>query len=104
MPWLKGASWVDSVDSFNYKAALDKIKKPKTLFVAAQNDPYLGNRKDVRNFKSEIANTEDEFLLAARTKGFSQDYSHVSVITHKDAPSDVFPRINNWLQGQQLES
>ena len=99
MPWLKGASWSDPVDSFNYKEALENTNKPRTLFIAASNDPYLGNRKDVQSFKGEIANSEDEFLLASRETGFSQDYSHVSVLTDKRAESEVFPRIKNWLRG-----
>lgn len=97
MKWHKGGEWKDPVDGFDYANAFSMQGKPKGLFIAAKNDPYLGNTSDVKKFMAEVNGPDDQFMLVSKDTGFKHDYDHASIITHRDA-KEVFDKVLDWIR------
>ncbi len=98
MEWLKGNSWVDPIDEFDYQAAWNNGVKPPILAYAAINDPYHGNREDVRKFLEELGYSGNNLKILGRSSGYGADYDHISMLTHRAAMKDHFPEIFEWIK------
>lgn len=95
--WVEERNWIDPVDGFNYGRAAEFVTLPPALYFAALNDMSLGHRSDVTDFINESGKHLYKYILLSRRNGNLHDYDHVSMITHKDAPSDHFPEVLRWL-------
>lgn len=100
--WVQQSVWRDSVDGFDYAAALRDLPLPPILHIMGRRDRSLGHPDDVRRFQQEL-NSPAEFWLLSRREGYLQDYDHINMLTHPDAVRDHFPRLLQWLQ-QQLSA
>jgi pimeloyl-ACP methyl ester carboxylesterase len=98
--WVNAnAPWVDSHDGFDYGAALRRQGTPPIWYLAAIDDPCLGNQKDVQLLMSESGHSDARFTLLGRHGGFARDYDHISMLTAKEADRDHFPLVARWIDG-----
>ena len=95
--WVEEKSWIDPGDGFDYGEAALHVTLPPALYFAAVNDMSLGHRSDVTDFIKESGKHPYEYILLSRENGNLHDYDHVSMITHRDAPSDHFTEVLRWL-------
>jgi len=97
--WLKpGSKWIDNIDGFDYGKALTTKKLPPLLFLAGKNDKLLGHPKDVKLLADEVKNAKKDFWLLAKSEGYAEDYGHIDMLTHKNAPQDYFGKIVDWME------
>ena len=96
--WVKG-DWVDHDDNFHYAQAAINTVWPPTWFIAGKNDHVLGNPSDVRDMIDECGFTQVKYTLLAKTHGYSLDYDHAGMLTHRQAEQDHFVQIKQWYLG-----
>ena len=96
--WALPSEWIDLRDGFHYGKAIKKISIPPTLSLAAVADTHLGNPSDVRDFSNEIGASPENVRILGKAFGNLHNYGHINLLTHQDAPSDVFPVIEKWLR------
>ncbi len=96
--WVYSDEWVDSDDCFDYGAAIKKIKLPPIWYIAAKNDPALGNPEDVRDTMNEAGMQESRYTVLSLEHGNRHDYGHITMLTHPDAVNDHFPGIADWFR------
>jgi predicted alpha/beta hydrolase len=98
--WVRPGPWVDPADGFDHGAALRAADDlPPAWFLAAADDPCLGHPDDVRATMAEAGLAGARFSLLGRSAGHEHDYSHITMLTHHDAPRDHFPAVASWLAG-----
>jgi predicted alpha/beta hydrolase len=95
--WIWAKKWIDTTDGFDYGDAAKKVHLPPTLYIAAIDDACLGHRKDVWDFMMESGDHVKDFMVLSKKNGNLHDYNHVSMMTHRDAPMDHFPKVLEWL-------
>jgi hypothetical protein len=101
--WVQpNSKWIDPDDGFDYGQAIQSLSLPPTLHLAAIDDPYLGNPRDVKDFIKETGVRDVKYLLLSRENGNLHDYGHVDMMTHPDAVRDHFPRVLEWLRSKTL--
>lgn len=98
--WVYSERWTDSIDGFDYDHAASHVKLPKSLYISAEKDYCLGHRNDVRRFAEECGAHEHSFMHLSKKDGFRHDYNHISMLTHKEASEDHFPKILDWIRLQ----
>jgi len=99
--WVKSKNkWIDIADGFDYKGALEKVSIPPILYLAAARDRCLGNPVDVKYFQRESQQNNAEYWLLSKKNGNLHDYDHVSMIAHKDAEKDHYPKILQWIENK----
>ncbi len=96
--WVRQRKWVDTDDGFNYHEALNKLKLPATLYIAAKGDKSLGHPNDVQRLMAESGNHESDYVLLSVEQGHSQNYDHIAILTHPDAESEQFQLILDWIK------
>ncbi|MGB0893293.1 MAG: alpha/beta fold hydrolase [Parashewanella sp.] len=94
--WLDG-KWQDPEDGFDYQQQIEKSNLPPSWYFAAQNDPVLGNPKDVQASLDELKIDNARFTLLSKKNGNKQDYDHASMLTHSNAIDDHFLELSKWL-------
>jgi hypothetical protein len=63
----------------------------------------LGHPIDVHRLMLETGvDQQNQFVVAGKASGFQHDYDHINLLTHPDAPADVFPMVETWLRRQSL--
>ncbi|HTL11834.1 MAG TPA: alpha/beta fold hydrolase [Bdellovibrionota bacterium] len=100
--WVRPGPWVDPRDGFDYGAALDAWpadEKPPMLFLTGAADRCLGHPADVKALIQEAGPSQFGFEVLGRFNGNAVDYDHVSILTHPEAPKDVFAELVRWLRG-----
>jgi predicted alpha/beta hydrolase len=95
--WVYSNRWIDPRDGFNYKDQFKKINFPSVLSLTGKNDHSLGNRICVKKMLDEIGPSVLTNIVLSKENGNRQDYDHVNILTHADAPNDHFPLVLNWL-------
>lgn len=96
--WVKSKSWQDP-DGFDYAKMLQSLRLPRQLHLAGPWDHALGHPDDVRRFQAELGGgDESQYLLLSRQHGFKNNYGHIDMLTHPQAPQDHFPAILRWLE------
>lgn len=81
-------------------AGLAKVRTP-VLAVSAvgdRQDPAWACRKLLKQFGSPLRS----FLCLGKQHGFSGDFGHVEMLVSKQAPREVWPLVEHWLQERQL--
>lgn len=97
--WVAEESWRDPRDGFDYAAALKKQALPPALYITGASDKVLGNFIDVHRLMLETGTDQpNKLVVAGKATGYQHDYGHVDLLTHKDAPDDVFPIVEEWLR------
>lgn len=96
--WLKEERWQDYNDKFDYGLALRSIKLPDSLFLTATNDAVLCHPKDMRLFMKEVGAENHEMKVIGKQTGYKHDYGHNTILTHKDAPEDVYPILEDFIR------
>ena len=96
--WLKQGKWVDNVDGFDYGKAFEEKQLPSLLFVAGKNDTLLGRPKDVKLLMAEVKLAKKDYWYLAKENGFMEDYGHIDMLTHKNAPQDYFGKVVDWMK------
>lgn len=95
--WVMDDEWVDQLDGFDYKAELQKMNLPPVLYLTGTKDKMLGNHGDVQRLQKETGpHQPTKFLHIGVAQGFKNDYDHINLLTHKDAPSDHFQLALDW--------
>lgn len=98
--WLKpGSQWIDNMDGFDYGKALATKQLPPVLFLAGKNDFLLGNPIDVKILAAEVKNAKVDYWLLAKSEGFEKDYGHIDMLTYKNASTDFFGKLVDWMEG-----
>ncbi len=86
---------LDGEDGFDYRAALKNVRTPVLL---------MAGIKDMLAPPSTVTPTMQllggpvEYQLLARSEGFSADYGHGDLTLGRNAPSEVFPRVAEFLE------
>jgi predicted alpha/beta hydrolase len=98
--WLKpGSQWIDNIDGFDYGKALETKALPPLLFLAGKNDHLLGNPIDVKLLAAEVKNAKISYWLLSKSDGYAKDYGHINMLTDKNASTDFFGKVMDWMEG-----
>ena len=95
--WVRKSDWIDPEDGFNYHDNFD-FKMPPTLFITGKGDKILGHPKDVKILADEIRSNNVEYKIIGKEFGNKQNYDHINLLTHKDAPEDHFKIVLDFLE------
>lgn len=100
--WIHAKQWQHPKSGFDYAKALQARALPPTLYLAGRNDHVLGHPDDVLRLAQETG-PEARFKvhILSKATGQKHDYGHVDMLTHVDAPKDVFPMVSDWLAGKK---
>jgi predicted alpha/beta hydrolase len=97
--WVVEKQWLDPEDGFDYGKALKQQALPPALYLTGADDKVLGNAIDVHRLMLETGvDQENQLIVAGKAAGFKHNYGHVNLLTHPDAPEDVFPQLEDWLR------
>lgn len=102
--WLANDHWKSTADGFDYTKSLQELQGdfPPILHIAGKNDTYLAHEKDIKRLMKEINNPKDVLLMLSKQNGFLHDYGHIDMVTHKDAPTDHFPKVVAWMKQHEF--
>lgn len=96
--WVpENSKWIDPKDGFDYAQAAKEFVFPKAIFVHAVNDRVLGYKKDIQNFMNECSSHLFQLMSIGKQLGNLEDYDHVSMLTSKNAPTDHFVSLVDWM-------
>lgn len=102
--WVTKEMWRDSQDGFDYAAALKGLALPPALYITGAGDKVLGDARDVRYLMLETGvDQRNKLVIAGKLAGFKHNYDHIDLLTHRDAPADVFVHIEKWLRQYSFE-
>ncbi|NRA32255.1 MAG: alpha/beta fold hydrolase [Polyangiaceae bacterium] len=79
-----------------YSCHLDEVKVP-LLMLAAELDLQRPAEAVEAAFES-MGSTDKTLIRCGRAQGFAVDYGHDDLLTGLASPSEVFPRIRDWLE------
>jgi len=92
--WNIRQRWVGT-DGFDYLSALSKLTLP-AMILAGGNDIIAPASGCIKFFNS-LGSTDKSWLLCAESTGFSQNFTHEQLVIGREAHSEVFPHVGNWL-------
>jgi predicted alpha/beta hydrolase len=96
--WVHAKDWVHAEDGFDYAANLKQMDLPPVLYLAGKRDHVLGNPADVARLAAETGpESRYRVHVLGKGQGHLHDYGHIDMLTHKDAPRDVYPLALEWL-------
>lgn len=95
--WIEGKPFTDLSDQFDYADACRQLRWPPVWHFAGANDRLLGHQDDVQHFINESASTA-RFTLLGKRQGYSQDYDHISMLTHPSAQLEHFVELRDWIK------
>jgi pimeloyl-ACP methyl ester carboxylesterase len=96
--WIYSRNWIDPYDQFDYTDGFKNYEAPRSLFITGKGDKILGHPKDVAALKDELHSSISQFEVIGKHTGYKHNYDHINLLTHKDAPSDHFLLIVNFLK------
>ncbi len=97
LAWSEG-DWTDSIDEFNYGAALRELSLPPSLYFATRSRNYQNHTADIREFMRELGTHNGRLLILAKGDGNLRNYNSMTMLQHDDAWVDHFPVVLDWLQ------
>lgn len=98
--WFVKNKWTSREETNDYREDLKNVEVP-TLVVAGSRDELCPNRK--RAGFGRINTSDKKFVLAGKSQGFSEDYSHLDLIFGKKAHDEVYPRVADWIDGHAMK-
>ncbi|PCJ19927.1 MAG: hypothetical protein COB04_04895 [Gammaproteobacteria bacterium] len=100
MAWCNDVEWVDCGDQFNYSEAMEEKKNwPASLYFASHAD-RVAHPKDVSSFMKSLGRHDGRLVTLGKKQGNLRNYSHSSMIQHRDATLDHFPLMIEWMAQQ----
>ena len=96
--WIKSKKWIDWNDQFDYIAALRKLKLAPCFYLVGSKDTLLAHPQDAKLFMRETGNQKNEFKIVGKATGHKNDYGHNDIITHEEAPVDVYPLLLSFMK------
>lgn len=100
--WMSQEQWIDSVDGFDYRAALQSNPLPPSLYFAATADKVYAQVEDVRSFIAELGCHDARMMVLDKVGRSKKQYDHLSMLLHESAVEDVFGSAAQWLREQTL--
>jgi predicted alpha/beta hydrolase len=100
--WVQSKKWIDWNDKFDYATALKKIKLPPTLYLTGKNDHIICNPKDIKLLMKETGEQDHQYKVMGKSTGYKHDYGHNDILTHVDAPNDVYPVVLDFMNQRNL--
>lgn len=104
LQWAWGGEWRDQQDAFDYALALRTLAWPAGLYLAGNEDHYMGHFSDVKAFAFEMGEHDAQIIRLKKGTGCSRDYGHNDLLTHPQAEVDHFPLVLSWLEQHSPES
>jgi pimeloyl-ACP methyl ester carboxylesterase len=95
--WIKDDAFRSRDNAVDYRAGLARCRQP-ALFVGAALDQLAP--PDVVAASFDLWGGEKELFIAGFDSGCACDYGHTDLLLGRSAPSEVFPRIRDWLVGK----
>lgn len=97
--WVVEKKWLDPQDGFDYAAAIKQQALPPALYMTGSDDRVLGNAVDVHRLMVETGiDQPNQLIVAGKSAGFTHNYGHISLLTHADAPKEIYPLVEEWLK------
>ena len=93
--WSIAKHW-SGTDDFDYLAHMADIKIP-TLMISGVGDRFIAPTSGCKRLHDNLASTDKTFLLLGKDNGFLEDYTHDRLISSRNASTDVWPLIGQWL-------
>jgi oxygen-independent coproporphyrinogen-3 oxidase len=93
--WNRTRRWT-GWDGFDYLAALGDLTVP-TLCLAGAGDRWIAPAPGCRRLFDALGSRDKEWILCAKSEGFSEDFGHARIIASRAAQREVWPRIRDWL-------
>lgn len=100
--WITTGEWRNRDGDVDYAEGVDDISTP-TMVIAGEND-VLVPRPDVETAYYQLGTPDEkkELLVAGEEDGFSCDYAHADMMLSEPAAEELFPRIGDWLDGEDV--
>lgn len=98
LDWSSASVWSDCEDGFSYGEAIRQQQLPPSFYFASTGDKAYGDPADVREFVKELGPHDGRLMVLSRRGGNLRDYTHMSMLRHKDCETDHFPLLLDWLQ------
>jgi oxygen-independent coproporphyrinogen-3 oxidase len=92
--WNIRQRWVGT-DGFDYLSALSKLTIP-SMILAGGND-IIAPASGCLKFFNSLGSNDKTWLLFAESTGFSQNFTHEQLVIGREAHSEVFPHVGDWL-------
>jgi len=80
-----------------FKAHLDKITTPMQFIVGAGDRTALP--KTVEYVYERVSSKDKQLHIIGKKEGFLCDYDHLDILIGKHASQDLYPVIEEWLEG-----
>lgn len=96
--WIRAAEFCDLTDQFDYAKAAKSVSWMPSLFYAAVRDKVLGHPNDVQAFMQESNLAHATYRLLGKQSGDSEDFDHISMLTHPKAVQGHFRQLLSWLE------
>ena len=93
--WNRTRRWTGR-DGFDYLAALRDLTVP-TLCLAGAGDRWIAPAPGCRRLFDALGSRDKEWILCAKSEGFTEDFGHARLIASRAAQREVWPRIRDWL-------
>jgi hypothetical protein len=75
-----------------------QVKFPPVLAITGSGDKTLGNPIDCEFTANQTRSDKLLFKIIGKKTGHQNDYDHISLLTHKEAASDQFIFVLDWMR------
>jgi hypothetical protein len=87
--------------TFSIRDNLHRIETP--LLVIAGSIDELTPADDLKFVFDRVSSQDKEFVVVGKESGASEEYGHVDLILGNEAPRDVYPIIQGWIDRHELD-
>ena len=98
---LIGRRFVSADETVDYEAALKDVSVP-SLVIAGRAD-QIAPADRVYAYYDLLGGEANAFVLAGRSQGFATDYGHLDLSLARNAPTELYPIIEDWLTRHSIE-
>lgn len=98
-PYLFSGHMLSADKSIDYASALDRITTP-ILMVAGEGDIMADVPSTLLTFNG-LGSADKSVMRFGRLDGHLADYGHCDLVWSRNAPSEVFPPLIDWLDARQ---
>jgi predicted alpha/beta hydrolase len=83
--------------NFNYLCNMKTIKIP-ILSICGEGDKFISPKEGVLDFINAFKNKKNNFINCSVSKGFTENYNHSRIIYSKNASTEIWPIVRNWIE------
>ena len=99
--WIRTKKWLDWYDNFNYSEALFKKEIPASMYITGENDFIICHPKDMQLLMEEVGMQQNfHAKTIGKSTGYKNNYGHIDILTHQDAPTEVYPFVLDFIDKQ----